>query len=113
MREARLSMSPNVNWTPFHSKAGVARRPMRDRSNREGRVKPPILLGAGGFSFIEESGDEARVDLARAKLRILEDALVQRNGGVDAFNDEHVERAKGALDGFLTRAGVADELGHE
>src|SRR5262245_10468798 len=45
------------------------------------------------------------------EVRIVEDAFVERDGGLDTFNDKFVERTAHAGDGFLTVAPMGDNLG--
>src|SRR5471030_1345274 len=60
-----------------------------------------------------ESLDEIRVEAAGLKIRVGQDALVQRDGGVDALDDKHVERAKHAADGFIPVGAIGDQLGYQ
>jgi len=51
-----------------------------------------------------------RVELARDKCRIVQDALVERDRGLDAFDDEAFERALHPSDGFGAIFAMRDQL---
>ena len=47
------------------------------------------------------------------KIRILHDALMQRDGGVNAFHDEHIQGAPHAGEGFGTVPPVSNQFRHQ
>ncbi len=49
----------------------------------------------------QEPLHEFRVNVARAKVRVRHDPLLQRNAGEDAFHYEHIQRPRHARDRFL------------
>ena len=71
-------------------------------------------LESGMFGFGEaDAFEEVSVEFAGDEVRMGEDALVQRDCGFYAFDDEAVEGDLHADDGFGAVAPVGDELGDE
>ena len=46
------------------------------------------------------------------EVRVVEDAFVERDGGLDAFDDKFVERPAHAGNGFLPVASMGDDFGN-
>ena len=59
----------------------------------------------------EESFEEGGGDVALLEVWVVEDAFVQRNGRLDAFDNEFVEGSAHARDGFLPVTPMGDDLG--
>ncbi len=58
----------------------------------------------------EEPLKEGRGDMAFLEVGIVEDAAVERDGGLDAFDDEFVEGAAHAGHAFLPVAAMGNQL---
>src|SRR5438046_8806095 len=58
----------------------------------------------------EQSFDEVRIDLPRNKVPISQNSAVQRDRGLDAFDDEHLERPLHPADSFRAVASLDDQL---
>src|SRR5437764_147621 len=58
----------------------------------------------------EQSFDEVGIDLPRNKVWIGQNSAVQRDRGLDAFDDEHLERPLHAADSFCAVASLDDQL---
>ena len=54
--------------------------------------------------------EELRVDVAAAEVGVAKDLLMEGNGGLHAFEDEHVERALHSPDRFIASRSVNDQL---
>ena len=61
----------------------------------------------------EESFEEVGVEFAGREVGVGEDALVQRERGLDALDDEHLQGPAHAGDGFGAVASANDELGDQ
>ena len=66
----------------------------------------------GCFIGIHAFLDELGVDVARTEVGILEDFLVQGNGGLYAVNAEFLERTFHDFDGVTTGAAMNDDFGN-
>src|SRR5205085_5697698 len=60
----------------------------------------------------EQAFDEMGIELAGGKVWIGKDTPLQGDGGLDAFDDEHVESAFHARDGFGSVTALYDQLGN-
>ncbi len=59
----------------------------------------------------EQALDEMGIEFAGGEVGIRKDTPLQRNGGLDAFDDEHVQGAPHPGDGFGAVAALNDQLG--
>ena len=57
--------------------------------------------------------DEVSVQAAGEEIRVLDNPLVQRDGGVDSFDYEHVQSTRHAGNGFLPRIAPCYQLGYQ
>src|SRR5713226_4348011 len=65
------------------------------------------------FLLLSESLDVVGVEVPQQEVRIGHDLLVDGNGGVDALDHEHVERALHARDRLGAVAPAGDQLGDQ
>jgi antitoxin VapB len=85
-------------------------RPKRICENRSLTVAARNRVGCvsrGGFRRLVGS-QELRVGFSGDEIRVAENFLVQRNGGVDAFDHEHFQGPAHAGDGFGAVGAVGD-----
>ena len=81
-------------------------KPMRGKIAGDCQTVPRDVL-AGEEAFKEDSRDVALLEVG-----VVEDALVQRDGRLDAFDHEFVEGSSHAGNGFLPVPSVRDDFGN-
>ena len=101
----------SADGTAGSRKARMTTRNIAGTSVRTWRPSQPAWLA--GFSRGMNRWMKLVSNLPARKVRIRQNALVQRNGGVNSLDHEHVERAPHPRDGFAAVAAVRDQLGHQ
>ncbi len=74
---------------------------IKDAGNRE------LFLRAIAIPLLKEMS----VNAAGSKILIVQNALVQRDCGLNSFNNRHIKRAFHPVDGFLPIPAVGDYFG--
>src|ERR1700678_2358435 len=67
------------------------------------------LFSQGGSEAVEE----ASIEFTSNEVRLGEDTLVQRNGGLNSFHHESIERLLHARDSLGAVVAVGDQLGDQ
>ncbi len=62
---------------------------------------------------MEPALDEVGIEITRDEIRFIKDFLVERDRGMDTFNDEQVERAFHAGNRFGSIRSVSDQFGDQ
>ena len=90
----------------------------RDKhEGRDSRDVSALFLPVALFSHIspelagKEPFDKRRGDVALLEVGVIEDAFVEGNGCLDAFDHEFVKGSSHACDGLLTVSPMGDDLG--
>ena len=72
-----------------------------------------ILSKLAGAELRRPALDEIRIEAARDEIRLVQNAFVQRNGCVNAFDHEQIERTFHSLNRFGAIPAMRDEFRHE